>query len=264
MKKLEKNKNIVSDKALIHNIAYELNIVEVAVSENEFLVGETKRLKERMLSLAPSADKGTIKTDEKLAKRVLKLKKRAKKEAKRGKFKKTKRLLKIMEIEVVERGGLNIQISDSKPEDFEIINGVLNKYLGGGGTVVVPSTVITVAEKAFYSNENINEVIFNYGTKNIGQAAFYFCSNLKEVILPDGIVSIGDSAFYNCRALKTLQLGQGLNSVGRYAFGKCSALEAVAIPKDLSSLGDKAFCDCKNLTRKTRRRIKKINKKALK
>lgn len=264
MKKLEKNKNVVSDKALIHNIAYELNVVEVAVAENAFLVEETKKLKERILALTPSADKATIKADEKLAKRVEKLKKKAKKEAKRAKFKKTKRLLKIMEIEVVERGGINIQISDSKAEDFEIVDGVLIKYLGSGGLVVVPSTVVSVAEKAFYSNDKINEIIFHYGIKNIGESSFYYCNNLKEVILPDGITSIGDSAFYNCRALKTVQLGEGLNSVGRYAFGKCSALEALAIPKDLATLGDKAFAECKNLTRKTKRRIRKINKQALK
>ena len=63
----------------------------------------------------------------------------------------------------------------SNPSDFIIENGVLKKYVGPGGDVVVPE-----------------------GVTNIGDQAFYDCSSLTSITLPDGLTSIGDCAFYDC------------------------------------------------------------------
>ena len=56
--------------------------------------------------------------------------------------------------------------------DFEIENGVLRKYHGQGGRVVIPEGVI-----------------------GIGNAAFAGCESLTGIRIPDSVQGIGDEAF---------------------------------------------------------------------
>ena len=58
--------------------------------------------------------------------------------------------------------------------DFEIENGVLKKYTGNGGNVVIPDGVTT-----------------------IGNEAFSWRSSLTSITIPSGVTIIGDNAFWN-------------------------------------------------------------------
>ena len=62
--------------------------------------------------------------------------------------------------------------SNADPDDFEIINGILVKYKGAGGDVVIPD-----------------------GVTIIGPEAFRSCYNLTNITIPNSIISIGDYAF---------------------------------------------------------------------
>ena len=53
-------------------------------------------------------------------------------------------------------------------KDFEIESGVLKKYTGKGGDVVIPD-----------------------GVSSIGNQAFFGCESLMSVTIPDGVTSIG-------------------------------------------------------------------------
>ncbi len=74
--------------------------------------------------------------------------------------------------------------------DFDIQNGVLVKYKGKGGNVVIPNTV-----------------------KSIGRVAFYGCQSLTNVTIPNSVESIGRVAFYGCWNLKTVYNLSKLNIV---------------------------------------------------
>ncbi len=64
--------------------------------------------------------------------------------------------------------------------DFEVSpDGVLAKYRGAGGDVVIPE-----------------------GVTGIGDYAFSFCESMTGVTIPDSVTSIGKSAFSMCKALK--------------------------------------------------------------
>jgi len=57
--------------------------------------------------------------------------------------------------------------------DFTIENGVLTKYNGSGGAVVIPA-----------------------GVTSIGDYVFSWCSSLTSVTIPDSVTDIGDRAFW--------------------------------------------------------------------
>lgn len=61
-------------------------------------------------------------------------------------------------------------------------------------TVTLPSTIETIADRAFYENK-IRTINFPSSLKVIGKEAFYKCDQLKNVTLPDSLIEIGDSAF---------------------------------------------------------------------
>ena len=64
-------------------------------------------------------------------------------------------------------------------DDFRIDeNGVLVKYIGPGGDVVIPD-----------------------GVTSIGDSAFWSCSSLTSVSIPGSVTYIGDSAFSYCTSL---------------------------------------------------------------
>ena len=61
-------------------------------------------------------------------------------------------------------------------QDFVIENGVLTKYTGSGGDVIIPE-----------------------GVTKIGNSAFYGCANLTSVTIPGSVKEIDKRVFQGCR-----------------------------------------------------------------
>ncbi len=113
----------------------------------------------------------------------------------------------------------------SNPSDFVIENGVLKKYKGPGGDVVIPDDVTS-----------------------IGDGAFYGCGSLTSVTIPESVTSICDWAFYTCSSLTSVTIRSGVTRIGDEAFYGCSSLTSVTIPGSVTSIGNKAFYGCSGLT----------------
>ena len=116
-------------------------------------------------------------------------------------------------------------LAGAADSDFQITNGVLTKYTGPGGDVVVPEGVTT-----------------------IGGGAFGECESLTSIVLPEGVTSIGDYAFYWCTSLTSVVIPEGVTNIKDYAFGWCFNLTSVTLPSTLETLGESVFTSCDKLT----------------
>ena len=152
-------------------------------------------------------------------------------------------------------------------DDFVIENGVLTKYTGPGGDVVIPDGVTEIGDGAFRRTDVTSVVIPDTVTR-IGDSAFYQCRSLTNITIPDGVTQIGNAAFSstmlgsvtipdsverieakafdNCFLLTDVDLGHGVKVIGEYAFQETSIKDLV-IPDSVRTIENGAFTYCRAL-----------------
>ena len=90
--------------------------------------------------------------------------------------------------------------------EFEIIDGVLVKYNGAGGAVIIPDTVT-----------------------GIGQGAFLDCITLTSVTIPNTVTHIDDFAFSGCESLQSITIPSSVNTMGLAVFAYCRGLQSIVV-----------------------------------
>ena len=160
----------------------------------------------------------------------------------------------------------------SNVKDFEIVDGVLNRYTGNDADVVIPDNVTSIGvyafakvfgsslksitipdsvtsirEYAFSGCSSLESVTIPDSVTSIGNDAFSKCSSLKSITIPDSVTSIGLSAFSKCSGLKSVKISGSVTSIGLGAFEYCSGLKSVTIPDSVTSIGESAFGGCSSL-----------------
>ena len=114
-------------------------------------------------------------------------------------------------------------------EDFVIENGVLAKYKGAGGDVVIPEGVTEIGEEAFSWCSSLESVTIPEGVTEIGASAFDGCSSLKSVAIPEGVTEIDEGAFSGCRSLGSISIPGSVREIGKDAFDECPSLARVVV-----------------------------------
>ncbi len=134
---------------------------------------------------------------------------------------------------------------------FVIKNGVLKKYNGKGGAVVIPDGVTSIDKSAFYNCNELKSIEIPNSVTSIGEWAFGACAGLEgELKISESVTSIGDGAFWNCKRLTgELKIPNGVTSIGKHAFDDCLGFTgALRIPGGVTAIGDFAFHGCSGLT----------------
>jgi hypothetical protein len=102
----------------------------------------------------------------------------------------------------------------------------LLQYPGAkAGSYIIPSTVTSIADYAFY-----------------------YCSGLTGVTIPATVTTIGNYTFYNCYVLTNVTIPSAVTTIGNYAFTYCTSLTTITIPSAVTSIGTRAFNYCTKLT----------------
>lgn len=121
-----------------------------------------------------------------------------------------------------------------------IIAGILWKYDGSGGDVVVPEGITALAPDVFREGYSMLRREYTvYRPEGL----------LKSVVLPSTLKQIYSNAFDGCKALTSINIPDGIEMIGEEAFRECGALKSISIPGSMISLGAKAFMECSHLSK---------------
>jgi BspA type Leucine rich repeat region (6 copies) len=127
-------------------------------------------------------------------------------------------------------------------------NGAFGFCSGLTGSLVIPNSVTSIGNYAFYICSLLTSVAIPDSVTSIGNYAFYNCSSLTSVTIPDSVITIGDYTFYNCSSSTSLTIPDSVTSIGNYAFYSCSSSTSLTIGNSVTSIGDGAFSYCSLLT----------------
>lgn len=114
-------------------------------------------------------------------------------------------------------------------------------------SVIIPDTVESIGNKAFYNAKSLKRVNIGRNVTSIGESAFENCELLKTIEIPKSVKSIGNKAFYNCVILASVIMSNGIETIGVSAFSNCKALSGIVIPESTLSIGAYAFAGCDEL-----------------
>lgn len=132
--------------------------------------------------------------------------------------------------------------------DFEIDeNGVLTKYVGTGGDVVIPEGVTSIGDSAFQYTP-VTSVKIPSSVTSIGNRAFDGCNDLMSIDIPSSVTSIGSDAFSWCRSLTSIGIPSSVKSIGQMAFYGCSSLSSIEIPNGVRDIYLQTFFNCCSLS----------------
>ena len=151
-------------------------------------------------------------------------------------------------------------------------------------SVIIPNTVTSIADHAFYDCIYMESVNIPSSVTSIGAEAFYqkgyqyfkavyisdltaWCNidfkdnpltyahhlylngeEIKKLVIPNSVTSIPRYAFDGCSGLTSVTIPNSVIAIGNYAFRDCSGLTNANIPNSVSSIGDWVFSGCKRLT----------------
>ena len=99
------------------------------------------------------------------------------------------------------------------------------------GAMVIPDhingvAVVKIGEKAFAECKKITSVVLPDSVESVGEGAFFYCFGLEELHLGAGIKKIEKQAFTGCSSLRRVVLPSTLEALARDAFDKSVDLVA--------------------------------------
>ena len=131
-------------------------------------------------------------------------------------------LLKI----TVEQGNA---VYDSREDCNAIIQTETNELITGCQNTIIPNTVTSIGNYAFWESRNLKELLIPNSVTSIGSYAFNTCSELKTISIPSNVTNIGSAAFQSCTNLSEISIPQSVTSIGGYAFESCTKLKSVTV-----------------------------------
>ena len=154
-------------------------------------------------------------------------------------------------------------------------------YSGDYEKVIIASEyngvpVKTIYDGSFY-NKSITSVLVPDSVTSIGEGAFYNCSSLTSVTIPDSVTSIGSDAFNACNSelyteynygkyvgdsenqysalieltnkyFATYDINEDTKIIAANVFEGCARLSSIVIPASVTSIGEGSFYNCYSLT----------------
>lgn len=161
---------------------------------------------------------------------------------------------------------------DSRENCNAIIDKTNNNLISGCMNTVIPSSVTSIGNRAFYGCTGLTSITIPNSVTSIVDEAFSGCTGLTSVSIPNSVISIGDNAFSDTPWFKNLPDGlvyigsvaymykgtmpenthiiikEGTQSIRGAAFQDCTGLTGITIPNSITEIEDNTFSGCTGLT----------------
>ncbi len=101
----------------------------------------------------------------------------------------------------VEKGNI---CYDSRNDCNAIIETKSNKLIFGCKNTIIPNSVTSIDDYAFFSCYRLTSITIPNSVTSIGYHAFENCFGMKSVYIPNSVTNIGNGAFIYCRGLTSI------------------------------------------------------------
>lgn len=118
-------------------------------------------------------------------------------------------------------------------------------------TLVIPSSIKSVGDYAFYNCSGLTCIVVSDNVTKIGKSAFRGCESANTVVLGSKVKTVGEEAFYGCKGLELVVMESSVTTIGDRAFSSCSDLKSVVLSRSLTQIGINAFSGCTALSELT-------------
>lgn len=133
-------------------------------------------------------------------------------------------------------------IYDSREGCNALIHSATNRLIAGsGGCTVIPSSVSSITDMAFYGNQCLKEVTIPNSISRIGKGVFMGCGNLTKINFSDSLKSIGMGAFELNTRLASVIIPSSVDTIEGGAFQVCPSLRSITLGSGLKYIGSAAF-----------------------
>ena len=126
--------------------------------------------------------------------------------------------------------------------------------------VLLPNTIMTMTQYAFYKVPTLEKISFDGRNKNFkyedGIVYNRTGTNIvtypaqrpdKEFVIPNTVTVINPSQFSNCVHLEKITIPESVTRIENFAFKNCSSLKTATLPNKLATIGTGIFIGCTSL-----------------
>lgn len=104
-----------------------------------------------------------------------------------------------------------------------------------------------IGRSAFYLTQIQGTLIIPNSVTTIEQAAFYNCNEIEDIRFGSGLEAISARCFFDCNGLRNLNIPANINSIDFQAFASCSILETVYFDNPTIDFRSNVFYECNEL-----------------
>lgn len=130
----------------------------------------------------------------------------------------------------------------------------LISYFGTNECLLIPDSVTSIGDWAFYCCESLQQITIPDSVTNIGKSAFGLCDSLQYNDYNNAhYLGNSDNPYlYLAKAISTdienCTININCKIIGDGAFSSCNKLSTIIIPDSVISIGYSVFSHCENLT----------------
>lgn len=119
------------------------------------------------------------------------------------------------------------------------------EYELSGGHAVVKGVSDGVTSLVIPEKAEINGKV--YPVSEIAEKAFYSNTALTDVVIPDSVTVVGGRAFAGCSSLKNVRMSENVSKLEQYLFSTCTSLERITLPQNTKTVAYGIFKGCTQL-----------------